>query len=224
MRISRLKTEYLCMENGQNLHSEVEMRVYKLKRVHDFKYLGSTVQADGGSEKEICKRIVAGWCNWKKITGIMCDRRVAPKLKGRLFKVMVRPAMLYGLETVAMTKKIEQKMQVAELKMMRYSLGISRIDRIRNDLIRGTMKIGELKTKLREDRLRWYGHVVRREEDYVGNRVRILNVGTRKRGRPKRRWSDSVKEGMEECGLREEDAANRNNWRRQICTGDPDRD
>ena len=35
----------------------------------------------------------------------------------------VRPAMLYGMEVVSVTKKQENKMEVAEMKMLRFSLG-----------------------------------------------------------------------------------------------------
>ena len=55
------------------------------------------------------------------------------KIKGRLYKVMVRPAMLYGMEAVAVTKAQERKMEVAEMKMLRFSIGTTRLDRIRNE-------------------------------------------------------------------------------------------
>ena len=48
-------------------------------------------------------------------------------------KVAVRPAMLYGLETVALTKIQEAKKEVVVLKMLRFSLGVTRMDRIRNE-------------------------------------------------------------------------------------------
>ena len=43
-------------------------------------------------------------------------------MKGKVYKVAVRTAMLYGLETVALKKRQE----VAELKMLRFSLGVTR--------------------------------------------------------------------------------------------------
>ena len=49
----------------------------------------------------------------------------------------VRPAMLYGLETVALTKRQEAEMEVAELKMLRFSLGVTIMDKIRNEYISG---------------------------------------------------------------------------------------
>ncbi|KAK3545722.1 hypothetical protein QTP70_011349 [Hemibagrus guttatus] len=47
--------------------------------------------------------------------------------------------------------------------MLRFSLGVTRLDRIRNEYIRGTAHAGRLGDKVREARLRWFGHVQRRE-------------------------------------------------------------
>ncbi|KAK3552128.1 hypothetical protein QTP86_001363 [Hemibagrus guttatus] len=73
--------------------------------------------------------------------------------------------MLYGLETVSLRKRQESELEVAELKMLRFSLGVTRLDRIRNEYIRGTAHVGRLGDKVREARLRWFGHVQRREMD-----------------------------------------------------------
>ena len=179
MRVSRKKTEYLCLEI-QKEAGTVKMQGEELNRVEEFKYLGSTVQADGGAEKEVVKRVQAGWRAWKKVTGIMCDRTVPDKIKGRLYKVMVRPAMLYGMEAVAVTKAQERKMEVAEMKMLRFSIGKTRLDRIRNEEVRRSLGVVELGHQLRETRMRWLGHITRREETYVGKRMRQMVVGKRK--------------------------------------------
>ena len=76
-------------------------------------------------------------------------------------------------------------MEVAELKMVKWALGVTRKDKIRNGYVRGTAKIA-LGDKLWNARLRWYGHVRRREEDYVGRRKMEMAVpGRRKRGKAK---------------------------------------
>ena len=55
-------------------------------------------------------------------------------------------------------------------------------------LIRGTAKVGEISKKVQESRLKWYGHVLRREDEYVGKRGITMEVpGKRRRGRQKRR-------------------------------------
>ena len=51
--------------------------------------------------------------------------------------------------------------------------------------------------------------------------LRMELPGKRKRGRPKRRFMDVVKEDMAEVEVTEEDTIDRNNWRRKICCGYP---
>ena len=89
------------------------------------------------------------------------------------------------------------------------------MDRIRNERNRGTTKVGEISKKVQESRLTWYGHVSRREDEYVGKRLMGMEVpGKRRRGRPKRRWLDSIRNHLSERGLSEEDAQDRPRWRR----------
>ena len=109
----------------------------------------------------------------------------------------MRPAMVYGRETVAVKKKQVEEIKVAEMKMLRFAMGVTRKDKIRNEYIRGTIKVERLGMKMREGRLSWYGHVVSRVQEYVGSRVIEMELqGKRKRGRPKRRFLDVVKEDM----------------------------
>ena len=149
---------------------------------------GSTVSNDGRCEEEVRRRIQEEWMTWRKVSGVLCDRKLSAKVKGKMYKSVVGPTMLYGMETVAVTERQMEKMGVAELKMVRWALGVTRKDKIRNEYVRGTAKIAKLGDKLWNARLRWYGHVKRREEDYVGKRMMEMAVpGRRKRGRPRRR-------------------------------------
>ena len=67
--------------------------------------------------------------------------------------------------------------------------------------------MGEISKKVQESRLKWYGHVLRREEEYVGKRVMVMEVpGKRRRGRPKRRWLDNIKKDLSERELSGEEA------------------
>ena len=80
-----------------------------------------------------------------------------------MYKSVVRQVMLYGMETVAVMERQVRKMEVAELKMVRWALGVTRKDKIRNKCVRGTAKIAKLGHKLQSARLCWYGHMKRRE-------------------------------------------------------------
>ncbi|KAK3544110.1 hypothetical protein QTP86_001807, partial [Hemibagrus guttatus] len=162
MKVSRSKTEYMCV-NEREGSGTVRLQGEEVKKVQEFKYLGSTVQSNGECGKEVKKRVQAGWNGWRKVSGVLCDQKISARIKGKVYRTVVRPAMLYGLETVSLRKRQESELEVAELKMLRFSLGVTRLDRIRNEYIRGTAHVGRLGEKVRETRLRWFGHVQRRE-------------------------------------------------------------
>uniref|UniRef100_A0A8D9A949 Endonuclease-reverse transcriptase n=1 Tax=Cacopsylla melanoneura TaxID=428564 RepID=A0A8D9A949_9HEMI len=121
--------------------------------------------------------LLHGW------TGVLCDKRMNLKMKGKVYKTVVRPAMMYGAETWAMKKIHEKRLEVAEMRMLRWSCGVTRMDRIRNEVIRNKLRVTEVTKKIQERRMQWYGHVMRRDEDYVGKRVRRMEgAGRRARG------------------------------------------
>ena len=221
MKVSRSKTEYLCI-NGGNDDETVKMEDAKVPRVKEFKYLRSTVQESGCCERDVKKRVQAGWNGWRRVSGVICDKRLPARVKGKVYNSMVRPAMVYGLETVAVTKKQVEEMEVAEMKMLRFAMGVMRKDKIRNEHIRSTVKVEQLGMKMREGRLRWYGHVMRRDQEYVGRKMMEMELlRKRRRGRPKRRFLDAVKEDMREVGVKETDVEDRKMWRMMIRRGHP---
>ena len=125
---------------------------------------------------------------------------------------------------MAVTKKQVEEIEVAEMKMLRFAMGVTRKDKIRNERIRSTVKVERLGMKMREGRLRRYGHVMRREREYVGRKMMEMELpGKRRRGRPKRRFLDVIKEDMGEVGAKETDrnVDDRKMWRIMIRCGHP---
>ncbi|KAK3559897.1 hypothetical protein QTP86_026171 [Hemibagrus guttatus] len=179
MKISCSKTEYMCV-NEREGSGTVRLQGEEVKKVQEFKYLGSTVQSNGECAKEVKKRVQAGWNGWRKVSGVLCDQKISARIKGKVYRTVVRPAMLYGLETVSLRKRQESELEVAELKMLRFSLGVTRLDRIRNEYIRGTAHVGRLGDKVREARLKWFGHVQRRESEYIGRRMLDMELPGRR--------------------------------------------
>ena len=87
--------------------------------------------------------------------------------------------------------------------------------------MRGTTKIAKLGDKLQNARLRWYGHMKRREEGYVEKRmIEMAMPSRRKRGRPKRRWMDLTREDMERVGAKEGDEVDWDKWKILSRSGD----
>ena len=92
LKISRKKTIYMGPES-------LELQGEALAKEENFKYLGSTINMSDNLKLEVTARIQGAWLNWRKTTGILCDKRIPPKLKGRVHKGVVQPALLFGAET-----------------------------------------------------------------------------------------------------------------------------
>ena len=107
------------------------------------------------------------------------------------------------------------------MRMLRWILGLTLRDRKRNDDIRRVLGVACITDKVRETRLRWYGHIQRREEDDCVKRILEANVGgQRSRGRQRKRWIDVVKHNMEDLQLNVEDAKNWAEWRKRTRVAD----
>ena len=177
------------------------------------------MQKSSSCEREVKRRVHKGWNGWRKVSRVICDRRLLARIKGKVYSLVVRSAMVYGFEMVAVTKKQVKAMEVAEMKMLRFAMGVTRKDKIRNKYIRSTVKVEQLGMKMREGRLRWYGHVMRRDQEYVGKkRIEMELQKKRKRGRPIR-FLNFVKEVMGEVGVKEMDVEDRTVWKKMICCG-----
>ena len=130
MKVSRSKTKYLCI-NGGNDNETVKIEDTEVPRIKEFKYLGSTVQESSSCEREVKKRVQAGWNEWRKVSEVICGKRLPARVKRKMYSSVVRPEMVFGLETVAVTKKQMKEIKVAEMKILRFAMEVTRKDKIR---------------------------------------------------------------------------------------------
>uniref|UniRef100_A0A1S3X9T0 Uncharacterized protein n=1 Tax=Nicotiana tabacum TaxID=4097 RepID=A0A1S3X9T0_TOBAC len=136
------KIEYLeCKFSAESSKEEVG-RVVKLgsqaiAKRDIFKYLGlGQGGRNGGLHQE------------------SCVTRKCQKLKGEYYRAVVRPFMLYGAECWPVKKSHVQRMKVAEMRMLRWMCELTRLDKIRNEVIREKVGVASTDEKLREARLR----------------------------------------------------------------------
>ena len=146
------------------------------------------------------------------------------KLKGNVYKTVVRPALLHCGETWATTRGQEARLEVDEMRMLRWMCGVTRRDKIRNENIRGTTRVVQASKTITEKRLKWYGHVRRMKYEHIVRRMLDVDIPwKRRRGRPNLRWKEACKRDMTEVDLKEDKTTNRAAWRNTIIsyTGDP---
>ena len=94
-------------------------------------------------------------------------------------------------------------MNVLEMKWLRSLVGVPRMDRVRNEEVRGRAGIEkELPSRADQRVLRWFGHVERMDKYRMARRVLMAGVsGGRERGRPRLGWIDGVKVALGNRGM-----------------------
>ena len=122
--------------------------------------------------------------------------------------------MLYGSETWLIKVEESQRLHRNEMSMIRWMCGVTMRDRYPCEELRARVGIKPIVDVMRQRRLRWFGHIERREDNSWLKKVQILAVdGHSGRGRPRKTWEHVIMEDLCVKGLRREVAQNRAEWR-----------
>ena len=81
-------------------------------------YVGGGWRTGYGSHPQSAERVER--LVWERVSGVLCERRMNVKIKGKVYRTVVRPALMYGAETWALKKAQEKKSEVAEIRMLRW--------------------------------------------------------------------------------------------------------
>ena len=120
---------------------------------------------------------------------------------------------MYGSETWAMKVVDIQKLLRTKINMVRWMSGATQKDRRTCEELRQGLSIESVDRVVSRGRLRWYGHVKRKNaDDWVSKCRNLVMVGGTRKERGKKRWIECVKTDMKKIGLRKEDAQNRSVW------------
>ena len=204
LKISRTKREYLPSPTNDT-ESTVNSVDAELPTVTSFKYLGSMSTIEGGSQADVNNMIRIGWMKWKEVSGVMCDRKMPVKLKAKVYTTIIRPAMTCRSECWAVKMKDENNLNSAEMRMLRWARGKTKLDHIRNEDIRKEADVKPVETFLENKRLKWFGHCLRRERNHIcAKSLRLEVSGRRTRGRSKKRWRDNIQGDMKKYQLTED--------------------
>ena len=187
-----------------------------LEEVDKFCYLGEMLESLQGAERAVRTRIATAWQKWREIASLLMNDKIPLAARTKIYQACIRPVMLYGSETWPLTKQLERLLRSCDCRMLRYMARIRWEDRLSNEEVEKRCKVENILNKLKRQRLRWYGHVRRREESHILRRAMDMDVtGRRRIGRPKKTWIQCVKEDMKTWRLKEEDIVDRGEWRRK---------
>ena len=161
-----------CSRYGNGYRMHVILNGEPLEKVDCFKYLGSQVAADGGCERDVVHRMNEGYRGWGALKSVLSNRGLGIKTKKCLDEGVIVPTVLYGAEAWGMRSAESRKVNVLEMKCLRSLVGVSRMDRVRNEEVCWRAGIEkELGSRVDQRVLRWFGHVERTDEYRIARRV-----------------------------------------------------
>ena len=104
------------------------------------KNLGSQVAADGGYETDVVHRMNEGYRVWGALKRVLSNRGLRIKAKKCLYEVVIVQTALYGAEAWDMRSAERRKVNVLKMKCLRSLVGVSRMDRVGNEEVRGELE------------------------------------------------------------------------------------
>ena len=207
-----------CKKIIKSVAEPVKQLCDEIETVNGFCYLGDRLSANGGCETAVTARARLGWVKFRECGELLQGRRFSLRLKGKVYQTCVRSAMVYGSETWCLRENEVAILRRTEKAMIRAMCGVKLMDKKNTEELMGMLGLKETVDKLaKANGVRWYGHVLRRQDDDILRKALEFSVeGRRRRGRPRKTWMRQVEGEIGKVGLRKEDALDRAKWRRGV--------
>ena len=188
MYINSAKTKVISSNGGEiSINNEI------IGRVDSFVYLGSVVP---NTSDDVTRRLALAAQAFGRLQNVLWkNRNVSLPLKVRLYGALIVPIAIYAAETWTLTEKDKRIINSFEMRCLRCMLGVSILSRIRNDEIRRRLGVKKpILELIKQKRLKWFGHVVRRHNTGYVNKSYVQDFAKKRPpGRPKKRWRDQVR-------------------------------
>jgi len=207
----------------QKKETKIKIEDKDLKQVEDFVYLGGNISEDASTDNDVKRRTGLACGVMQSLGPIWKTNAISMETKVKVYETLVLSVLLYNSETWALKENVKKKLKVFEMNCLRKIKGVTRRDRLRNVDVRRdlNMKV-DIVQRIQTRRLRYFGHVTRMKGDRLPTIALSGQVhGARKRGRPKKRWEDNLKEDFEEMGQTMVEAfrlaaSDRDVWRKSV--------
>ena len=176
-------------------------------------YLGRLFSFESTHDVELKNRGSKHWIKFSIFRTELSGEYYDIERRMKVFKAVVQPTLLYGCSCWTMTRAGEQLIRTCQRKMLRQIVGARR--RVEDEnleewlgwMIRATDEAEQAMRKFavpdwveeaRRRKFRWAGHVIRRDDGRWTREVLTWSLqGTRSRGRPFTRWTDSLNKFFE---------------------------
>ena len=204
-----------CTDVGDGMEEPVEVLCDEVETVKGFCYLGDKLNASDGCETAVTSRVRNGWMKFRECGELLRERRFSVRMKWMVYQSCVRSAMLYGSETWCLRESEMAILKRTERAMVRSMCGVKLVDRKNTEELMEMLGLKKTFDRMaKANGVRWYGHVIRREDDNILQKAMMTEVNRqRKRGRSKMTWKRQLEESVKKVGLKIEEAADRTRWK-----------
>ena len=174
----------------------------QLKQTNEFKYLGSMFIENGKLDREIeIRRQKAKAVNYQ-LAPLLKHPTISTSTKAKLINAIFLPTLTYRCQTWSLTKDLERKLVTCEMKCLRKAVNKTRRDKIRNEVIRDMSGAKPVLQHAKQQQIKWFGHIAGMPINQPALRAYSTKYsGWRARGRPRKRWSDSVADTLRTQGM-----------------------
>ena len=207
MKINADKTETQFLGKGDSSF-QIQIEGQTLKQSENFIYLGGNISSTNGCEGDVTRRIGLARGIFQDLNKIWVSKEISKATKIQVYESLVINTLLYNSETWTLKEDQKDRLRVLEMSFLRKIEGVTRYDRIRNTEIYARLHYHkDINQRIQQRRLRYFGHICRMQnERYPKIAMEGYVHGQRSRGRPKKRWIDTVRDDCGKAGLNLPDA------------------
>ena len=207
LRLSPAKCELICFHRPGTVDKATLPEVLVGEKVLPWKssvvYLGSCFSEHGSTLVAVKHRMCCAESVVKRLNDRVFQRRgVNSKLKGHFMSTAVFASLLYGLEHCAFGVRDRRCLDGFFLRLAKRILHLRYDYHLSYQEAEDRLGIQRPSVRLTQDRLRWTGHMLRSEDSVLREALEFVPTGgARGRGRPRRRFYDTVKSDIQDCGI-----------------------
>ena len=113
--------------------------------------------------------------------------------KLRIHKITAKAALKFGSEAWVLKKREEQRLEAAQMKFLRHLIGITKLDKEKNQCIRQKTEAQNIVKEIKQYQEKWLQHVQRMDTNRLPKQaLQYKPNGRRNVGRPRKSWRDQL--------------------------------
>lgn len=238
LKLSPAKCELICFHRIGSIDKTLLPRIQVAGKTLSWKssvvYLGSRIAEDGNTLAAIKHRICCAESVVKRLNDrVFARKSVGNKLKGHFINSAVFSSLLYGLEHCSVGIRDRRCLDGFFLRLAKRVMHLRFDFHLSYAEAEEQLGVRRPSSRLASERLRWVGHALRSDDSVLREVLDFIPTGgARGRGRPRRRYFDTIKADLEERNItitsRRQDrfwaelaviAADRKEWRSTVVEG-----